>query len=117
MSFKQNILRGAALVSAITSIMAVSAGSAAAADRRVVVINETNHTIVNLYASASSDPNYHGDILGRATIPPGERRTVDFDDGAGNCSMDVKAVFNDGDAVQSRDFDVCTRSEMRFTGN
>ena len=117
MSIKQNILRGAALVSAIMSITAVSAGSAAAADRRVVVINETNHNLVNLYASRTGDRYYHEDHLGRAILAPGQSVVLDLADDSDACSMDIKAVFSDGDKVEKAAFDVCTRSEMRFTGN
>ena len=117
MSIKQNILRGLALSVALVTIGAASASSAADQDRRVVVINETQHTITNIYASASSDPNYHGDILGNNSIAPGQKMTVDFADGGSTCAMDVKAVFNDGDKVETHSFDVCTRPEMRFTGN
>ena len=116
MSIKQNILRGLASGVALISLSAATASSAAE-DRRVVVINETQHTITNIYASATSDPNYHGDILGTYSIAPGQKMTVDFGDAGATCAMDVKAVFNDGDKVETHSFDVCTRSEMRFTGN
>ena len=117
MSIKQNILRGLVLSTAVFSIAAAAAGPAAASDRRVLVINETNHDLVNLYASRTGDRYYHEDHLGRAVVAPGQSVVLDLADDSDACSMDIKAVFSDGDKVEKAAFDVCTRSEMRFTGN
>lgn len=98
------------------AVFAASATSAAAADRRVVVVNDTNHTLTNLYASSINDRHFHGDWLGRSVLHPGESVEVDFDDGSDACLMDVKGVFSDHTSVTHR-YNVCRGAEMDFTGN
>jgi hypothetical protein len=110
------IIRTAALAIATVAVLAASATSAAAADRRVVVVNETNHTLTNLYASGVRDSRYHGDWLGRVVLHPGESIVVNFNDGTGACLMDVKGVFSDHTYVSHR-YNVCRGSEMTFSGD
>ena len=110
------MIRGLVVAAAAAATLAASATSAAASDRRVTVVNDTNHTLTNLYASSVSDGRYHGDWLGRSVLRPGESIVVDFDDGTGACLMDVKGVFSDNTYVTNR-YDVCRGSEMDFTGN
>jgi hypothetical protein len=108
------LIRGLSV--AIAAIAIATASNAAAANRHVLVVNETNHTLTNLYASSINDSHYHGDWLGRSVIRPGESLVIDFDDGAGACLMDVKGVFSDETSVTNR-YNVCTGEEMTFTGN
>ncbi len=109
-------IRGLVTAAAAIALLAASATSAAAADRRVVVVNETNHTLTNLYASGVDDSQFHGDWLGRQVLRPGQSMVVDFDDGTGACLLDVKGVFSDHTTVTNR-YDVCSGSQMEFTGN
>jgi len=109
------MIRVIAAVAAAT-LFAASATNAAAADRRVVVVNDTNHTLTNLFASSVRDNRYHGDWLGRSVLHPGESVVVDFDDGSGACLMDVKGVFSDHTSVTNR-YNVCNGSEMTFSGD
>lgn len=109
-----NLIRGFAV--AIAAIAVATASSAAAANRHVLVVNETNHTLTNLYASSVNDSRFHGDWLGRSVIHPGESLVVNFDDGGGACMMDVKGVFSDETTVTDR-YNVCVGAELTFTGN
>ena len=106
------IVLGVASLSASLAI----ASSASAADTRMVVVNSTNHTLVNVYASRISDPHYHGDWLGDRELAPGQSTVIDFDDGAGDCLMDVKGVFSDNTYVHIQ-ANVCTDDTVTFTGN
>ena len=114
---KSNLVRGLAVAVAALAVTVATTSAAAAADRRVTVINETNHTMTRLYASNSADPNFHNDLLGDYVMRPGGSVTLDFDDGTGACSFDVRGVFSDGDKVERHRFNVCTETEMRFTGD
>jgi hypothetical protein len=116
MSYKLISLRALA-IAAVVTIGVASASAASAANRSVMVINETNHTMTNLYASGINDPNFHGDWLGRDTLAPGESMVINFNDGTGACLVDVKAVFNDNTYVSQHGFNVCTQYRMTFTGN
>jgi len=117
MSAKTIVFRKLVVAASAAAVLMGAAGAAYAANRHVLVVNDTNHTLTNLYASSVRDSEYHGDWLGRATLSPGESVVIDFDDGRGTCRMDVKALFSDETNVQQHDFNVCTRTTMRFTGN
>jgi hypothetical protein len=110
------LIRGLSIALAAVAITAGSAGAASAANREVTVVNSTDHTMTNLFASSVRDNRYHGDWLGRGVIHAGYEATIDFDDGTGACLMDVKAVFSDRTSVTGR-YNVCTGSTMRFTGH
>jgi hypothetical protein len=112
-----NKLRAAAFGVVVLAVAGANATTAAAADHRVLVINSTNHTMTNLYASRISDSNFHGDWLGRWALAPGARMVINFRDGTGACRFDVLARFSDGDRVTRRDFNVCAESRMNFVGN
>ena len=83
MNSKSNLVRGLAVAVAALAVTVATTSTAAAADRRVTVINETNHTMTRLYASNSADPNFHNDLLGDYVMRPGGSVTLDFDDGTG----------------------------------
>lgn len=117
MSAKQNIVRGIALFAAALTIVTATAGTAAAANRNVLVKNSTNHTLVKLYASRTDDSNFHGDWLGNDVLEPGQSTVINFNDGTGACAFDVKGMFNDDTSVQQHNFNVCVEPVMNFTGN
>jgi NADPH-dependent 2,4-dienoyl-CoA reductase/sulfur reductase-like enzyme len=89
--------------------------SAAAEDRRVRIINETNHTIVRFYGSNAGTTSWEEDILGDDVLRPGQSVVINFDDGTGYCKFDFKAEFDDGDEVIKNGVDVCEISSFRFT--
>ena len=107
--------RQAILVAA--SLSALIAGPALAEDRRVKVINETDHTIVQLYASNVGANDWEEDILGQEMLRPGQAVTINVDDGTGYCKYDFKAVFSDGDVLIRQGIDVCQVSVYRYTGD
>ncbi len=86
------------------------------ANRRMLVVNVTNHTLTNLYASSVNDASYHADWLGTRVLGPGETAVVNFEDGTGACEMDVKGVFSDG-GTATNTYNVCADTEIDFTGN
>ena len=81
------------------------------------MVNSTNHTLTNLYASRISDSRFHGDWLGRYSLAPGASMVINFSDGTGACHFDVKARFSDSDEVVRHDFNVCAETRMNFVGN
>jgi hypothetical protein len=107
----------AAAALASISLGLAAAGSAAAADYSVLVVNNTNHTLTNLYASSINDPNYHGDWLGRYVLHPGQSITINFNDGAGSCLFDVRGNFNDSTYVQQHGVNVCSDARITFNGD
>ena len=102
---------------ATIALAAVSASTARAdgEDRRVRIINETNHTITHFYGSNVGTDRWEEDILGQDVLPPGKSVVINFDDGTGYCLYDFKAVFEDGDELVRSRIDVCKVSTYRYT--
>lgn len=102
---------------AALALVAVASGTARAdsEDRRVRIINETNHTITHFYGSNVGTDKWEEDILGEDVLAPGKSVVVNFDDGTGYCKFDFKAKFDDGDEVIKNNIDVCQISSFRFT--
>ncbi len=96
-------------------MLASIAAPATAEDRRVRIINDTNHTMVRFYASNSSRTTWEEDILGRQVLPSGRSVVINIDDGSGACLYDFKAVFDDGDELTRQRVNVCEISEYRYT--
>lgn len=84
-----------------------AAGEAIAQDRRVVVINGTNTVVNSFYASNVNRNSWEEDILGNGVLQPGQRVTVNIDDGSGACLFDFKAVLASGRKVELHRVDVC----------
>lgn len=108
-------IRAGLALAILAATTALTPGMASAEDRRVRIINETNHTIVRFYASNVSATGWEEDILGRAVLAPGQSVVVNIDDGSGYCLYDFKAVFDDGDSLIRQRVDVCKISSYRYT--
>ncbi|MEY4698161.1 MAG: hypothetical protein RIT14_2589 [Pseudomonadota bacterium] len=87
---------------------------AAAQDRRVTIINDTNYTIVEFYGSNTGESSWEEDILGQDVLPPGEDVVINFDDGSEYCMFDFRAVFEDGEELVEEGVDVCEISSFRY---
>ncbi|MFZ5670686.1 MAG: hypothetical protein ACOY4K_14450 [Pseudomonadota bacterium] len=108
-------LRGALALAVITATTALTPSLASAEDRRVRIINETQHTIVRFYASNVGATSWEEDILGDGVLRPGQSVVINIDDGSGYCLYDFKAVFDDGDSLIRQRVDVCKISSYRYT--
>lgn len=115
MSNMTNKIRAAMAAAVLVASSLATVSSASAEDRRVRIINETNHTIVRFYASNVSQGSWEEDILGRSVLRPGQSVTINIDDGSGYCLYDFKAVFDDGDELTRSRIDVCKISSYRYT--
>ncbi len=99
---------------AIILVWAATAMPAAALDRRVVIVNNTNFTIVRFYGSNKGSDSWEEDILGSDVLGPGERVRINFDDGSGYCKFDFRAVFNDGDVLIKKNVNICEISTFTY---
>ncbi len=117
MNLNKTLIRNLVLAASALVAGATVATTASAADRRMTIINDTNHAMVRLLGSNSGDPHFHGDWLGRSVIYPGQHMTIDFNDGTGACMFDFGAQFNDREVVRNNYVNVCSNSAIHFTGN
>jgi hypothetical protein len=90
------------------------AGSAAAANRVVEVINATAFTMVAFYASVSSTNSWEEDILGDEELEAGDSVDINIDDGSGKCIYDFKGVFDNGVEVVKQGVNVCRIATFTF---
>jgi hypothetical protein len=84
------------------------------ADRHVTVVNNTNSTMTEFYGSNAGSSIWEEDILGRDVLSPGDSVRVDFTDGSGYCTFDLKAVFRDGSTLIDKNVNVCTTGSVTF---
>jgi hypothetical protein len=77
------------------------------ADTEFVVLNRSPRTIFQLYArpEGSSD-DWGPDRLGADTISPDDRETIAFS-ASGQCSFDLRVVFDNDSAEERRAVDIC----------
>ena len=105
------ILPVAAAAAVVTANMA---SSAYALDKRIRIINESDYAVSHLYTN--SGDGWSGDIL-LGHIDPHSQRIVNFNDGSGSCTMDLRAVDHTGDYHWSRQgADVCVQETWTLGG-
>jgi hypothetical protein len=102
-------------VALAAALIAVSASSASALDRRVRINNYTSYDIVEFYASHRDATSWQEDILGRNILPSGRSVVINIDDGTGYCVFDFRAVFNDGEVLEKFGNNVCELAEFNYT--
>jgi hypothetical protein len=76
-------------------------------DRRMVIINASNRTLLEFYATNTGTSHWGRDLLGQAVIPPGGRYVFDFNDRSGYCMFDFRAVLDDRRVIQRAKVNVC----------
>ena len=105
-----------ALAFLASAALAASLATTAVADtnKKVKIINETRHTMVQFHASRVGTNSWEEDILGQDTLVVGASVVVNFgtDD---YCLYDFLGVFDDGDKVEKRRINVCEITSFRFT--
>lgn len=77
---------------------------AASDTRSILLANRHLATVVEVYFSASTDPDWGPDRLGAAVLEPGEDTSVSM---RGGCEADLRIVFATGGAEERRTIDVC----------
>jgi hypothetical protein len=70
------------------------------------LVNQSTRTIEQFYASPSSEQNWGPDRLGADTVSPGARFAIRLP--AGDCTYDVRIVFQGGEAREQRRINACS---------
>lgn len=95
-------------------VLALSVGSAAAADRHVTIVNSTSTTMKMFFASNVDAKKWEEDILGDEIVLPGDSIDINVDDGTDHCRYDFRALFNDGGESVKNGVNVCRVSTFYF---
>jgi ABC-type glycerol-3-phosphate transport system substrate-binding protein len=97
----------AASLIALAAGAGLAAAPAEAADRRVQLVNASSTTVVSFHASNAKRSSWEEDILGNDVLEPGQRVTVNIDDGTGACVFDFLSVLQGGQRIERRGINVC----------
>ena len=106
MSIASRVLSRSVLLATLT-LSLLAPESATAQDRRVRIVNASNITLNNFYASNTQRKNWEEDILGNSVLRPGQSATININDGSGACMFDFRAVMAYGRKVESYGMNVC----------
>jgi hypothetical protein len=106
--------KAVALVAAFAAAISMSSAADAAKDgknRRVTVQNVSSQSIYNLYASPVTSTIWEEDLLGDGTIPSGQSKVANIDNGTTECNYDLKVVMANGREFIQRRVNVCAVSK------
>ena len=92
------------------------AAQAQTGDPSFSLVNRSNRTIYEAYASPSSDSNWGQDRLGQNVVPAGRNFVVRLPQG--ECIYDVRVVYDrqGGPAEERRNINLCNLTELVFDG-
>lgn len=79
------------------------------------LVNGTDDTIVEFYATAPSSGHWEEDILGIEVLEPGEGVDITIDDWREDCHYDFLAVFEDETELVHENVGVCDGEEYVYT--
>ncbi|MBR0673446.1 hypothetical protein [Neoroseomonas soli] len=92
------------------------AAQAQTGDPSFNLVNRSNRTIYEAFASPSSDSNWGQDRLGQNVVPAGRSFVVRLPQG--ECIYDVRVVYDrqGGPAEERRNLNLCNLTELAFDG-
>lgn len=92
------------------------AAQAQTGDPSFSLVNRSNRTIYEAYASPSSDSNWGQDRLGQNVVPAGRNFVIRLPQG--ECIYDVRVVYDrqGGPAEERRNINLCNLTELVFDG-
>ncbi|ESR26903.1 hypothetical protein [Lutibaculum baratangense] len=99
--------RGALLAAATLALGLATADGAHAEDLVFMLDNQSSYDVVEFYASPYNVDDWEEDILGRDILASGEATRVTIADGGAQCEYDLRIVFEDGDAVEDMEVNLC----------
>ncbi|MBW8269975.1 hypothetical protein [Caldovatus aquaticus] len=76
------------------------------------LVNNSGRTIMEIYASPSSDNNWGPDRLGQNVLPPGQSFAVRLP--LGECLYDIRVVYDDNSAQERRRVNTCSLTNVTF---
>lgn len=77
--------------------------------RRVTLVHAHGRAVREVYLSPVQDSDWGDNQLGERPMASGERREIPTD---GPCEADLRIVFDNGNAEEARNINICTRAEI-----
>jgi hypothetical protein len=97
--------RNVNLCAVVDYVLGGGAPPAQAANPSFNLVNQGRRTIREFYASPSSQQSWGPDRLGTEVVGPGQRFPVRLP--VGECTYDIRIVFQDGEAREQRRINAC----------
>ena len=94
---------------------AALATPAAAGTQDFTVLNNTGYPIEEVYVSASAKDEWEEDVLGRDTLPEGERTKIRFSSDEEACLWDLKVVYSDEETAEWQGINLCEVSVVALS--
>ena len=91
------------------------AAPAAAGEQDFTILNNTGYPIERVYVSASAKDDWEEDVLGRDTLPNGERTKIRFDRDEDACLWDLKVVYEDEESAEWQGINLCKVSVVALS--
>lgn len=85
-------------------------------DPDFVLVNNSRMTIAIMQASPVTDRNWGQDRLGNDVVAPGGRYNVRLNS-PGVCQWDVRVIYENRQAEERRNINLCTMTELPFDGS
>ena len=91
------------------------ASPAAAGTQDFTILNNTGYPIEQVYVSASAKDEWEEDVLGRDTLPAGDRTKISFDRDEDACLWDLKVVYADEQSAEWQGLNLCELSVVALS--
>ena len=93
-------------------LMSLATTADADANKKVKIINETRHAMVQFHASRVGTKSWEEDILGQDTLANGESLKISFDDRDKRVHWDLKVTDKEGNSLEWEDLNLVEISEV-----
>jgi hypothetical protein len=80
-----------------------------AAARQVTLVHAHGRAVREVYLSSVQESDWGDNLLGAQPLAQGERRELGTESG---CAADLRVVFDNGNAEEARNIDICQRREI-----
>ncbi|GLS42095.1 hypothetical protein [Methylobacterium brachythecii] len=102
----------------LTALAAIFAPGLAMAQAKqdFTIVNKTGYQIDEVYVGPVSSSNWGKDVMGKDAIGDGESAEINLQ-GGGGCKWDIRVVYNDGDASEFREVNLCNITQVTLFWN
>ncbi|TXN23849.1 hypothetical protein [Methylobacterium thuringiense] len=102
----------------LTALAVIFAPSLAMAQAQqdFTLVNRTGYQIDEVYVGPVSSSEWGKDVMGKEAIDDGESADISFQ-GGGGCKWDIRVVYNDGDAAEFHNVNLCNISKVSLFWN
>ena len=110
------IRSGLAALALSAAILAPQVAAAQEQNPDFTLVNNTTRTIIVMQASPVTTDQWGPDRLGRETVRPGGRFEVQLN-APGVCQWDVRVIYDNRQAEERRNINLCAVTELPFDGS